>query len=150
VSVSIRAAALADRDAILEVNREGQPGVTALASAEVEACVARATLFRVAEVDGELGGYLLIFGARLESVGEEYAWFSARYASFLYVDQIAIAARVWRRGVGSALYADLGREGRATRHSAHRLRGEPAPAEPALARLPRESGLRRGRAAASD
>jgi predicted GNAT superfamily acetyltransferase len=110
VSVSIRAAALADRDAILEVNREGQPGVTALAPAEVEACVARATLFRVAEVDGELGGYLLVFGAGLESVSEEYAWFSARYASFLYVDQIAIAARVWRRGVGSALYADLGRE----------------------------------------
>ena len=110
MSVSIRAAELADRAAILAVNREGQPGVTALSPAEVEACVARATLFRVAEVEGELAGYLIAFGAGFASIGDEYAWFSARHESFLYVDQIAVAARAWRRGVGSALYADLERE----------------------------------------
>jgi len=110
VTVSIRAAALTDRDAILAVNREGQPGVTALLPGEVEACIARATLFRVAEFDGELAGYLIGFGAGFASMGDEYAWFSARYASFVYVDQIAVAGRFWRRRIGSALYADLERE----------------------------------------
>jgi hypothetical protein len=113
VAVRIRDAALADRDAILAVNREGRPGVTPLSPGEVEACLARATLFRVAESDGgEPCAYLLAFGAGFPSIGDEYAWFSARHASFLYVDQIAVASRAWRSGVGSALYADLEHEAR--------------------------------------
>jgi predicted GNAT superfamily acetyltransferase len=119
VSPSIRAGALADRDAILKINREGRPGVTALASEEVESCIARATLFRVAEVEGALAGYLIAFGAGFPSIGDEYAWFSARYDSFLYVDQIAVASNAWRRGIGSALYADL--EGEAARREIPRV-----------------------------
>jgi predicted GNAT superfamily acetyltransferase len=110
VSLSIRAAAPADREPILALNREGQPGVTALSAAEVEACIARATLFRVAEDAGEVTGYLIAFAPGLPSIGDEYAWFSARHAEFLYVDQIAVASKSWRRGVGSALYSDLARE----------------------------------------
>lgn len=110
MSLSIRPAALADREAILALNREGQPGVTALSAAEVEACIARATLFRVAEDAGEVSGYLVAFAAGFPSIGDEYAWFSARHDSFLYVDQIAVASKTWRRGIGSALYADLARE----------------------------------------
>jgi hypothetical protein len=110
VSISIRAAALPDRDAILAVNREGQPGVTALSAREVEGCIARATLFRVAEIEGALAGYLLAFGAGEEGIGDEYAWFSARHADFLYIDQIAVASHSLRRGIGSALYSDLERE----------------------------------------
>jgi predicted GNAT superfamily acetyltransferase len=119
MSPSIRAGALADRDAILAVNRAGQPGVTALAPGEVESCIVRATLFRVAEVEGALAGYLIAFGAGFASIGDEYAWFSARYESFLYVDQIAVAGNAWRRGIGSALYADL--EGEAARRDVPRI-----------------------------
>lgn len=113
--VSIRAAAPADAAAIAAINREGQPGVTPFEPGEIERCIARATLFRVAEREGVPCGYLLVFGAGFPSIGDEYAWFSARHPAFLYVDQIAVARSSWRARVGAALYADLEREARARR-----------------------------------
>jgi len=110
VTLTIRPAALADLEAILALNREGQPGVTPLSLDEVERCVVRATSFRVAERGGAACGYLLAFGAGFSAIGDEYAWFSARHSDFLYVDQIAVAASARRCGVGAALYADLARE----------------------------------------
>jgi hypothetical protein len=110
--LAIRYAAPADVAAIEAINREGQPGVSAFESGEVERCLARATLFRVAEREGAVCGYLLAFGAGFAAIGDEYAWFSARHRDFLYVDQIAVARSAWRAGVGAALYADLAREAR--------------------------------------
>src|SRR5262245_46326937 len=113
MDVTIRAVRAADRAAIERVNREGQPGVNPMSAEEIDACLARATLFRVAETGGEVCGYLLAFGAGFASIGDEYAWFSARHAAFLYVDQIAIARAAWGQGVAAALYAELEREARA-------------------------------------
>jgi len=143
----IRAARPEDREAIAAINAEGQPGVTAFESGEIEHCIARATLFRVAEREGAVRGYLLAFGVGFAAIGDEYAWFAARHPAFLYVDQIAVARSAWRAGVGAALYAELEGEARARRPRAH-LRGEPRAPQPALARLPRGPGLPRGRPAA--
>ena len=113
MDVVIRTARVADRAAIAQVNLEGQPGVNPMSGQEIDACLARATLFRVAESAGEPCGYLLAFGSGFASIGEEYTWFSARHAAFLYVDQIAVARAAWGRGVAAALYAELEREARA-------------------------------------
>lgn len=116
MDVSIRAARPADRVSLARINREGQPGVNPLSSAEIDACLARATLFCVAEpvgVAGEPCGYLLAFGAGFTAIGDEYAWFSARHAAFLYVDQIAVARDAWGQGIAAALYAELERAARA-------------------------------------
>src|SRR5262245_12188324 len=101
MEISIRAAAPADRAAIERVNREGQPGVNPFSPDEIDACLARATHFRVAESEGEVCGYLLAFAAGFASIGEEYAWFSARHPSFLYVDQVAVARSAWGTGVAA-------------------------------------------------
>jgi len=87
--------------------------VNAFEPGEIEICIARATHFRVAESDGAVAGYLLAFGEGFAAIGDEYAWFSARHAAFLYVDQVAVARARWRAGVGAALYADLERAARA-------------------------------------
>jgi predicted GNAT superfamily acetyltransferase len=109
----IRAARPGDREAIAAINAQGQPGVNPFEPGEIERCIARATLFRVAEREGAVCGYLLAFGAGFPSIGDEYAWFATRHPVFLYVDQIAVARSAWRAGVGAALYADLEREARA-------------------------------------
>jgi predicted GNAT superfamily acetyltransferase len=113
IVVKLRDAVAADHEAIVAINRDGQPGVNAFESGEIEACIARATHFRVAESEGAVAGYLLAFGAGFTSIGDEYAWFSARHPAFLYVDQVAVARALWRGGVGAALYADLERAARA-------------------------------------
>ena len=107
MTLSIRDATPTDSAAIRAINEAGQPGVSPFEAGEIERCIARATYFRVAERDGAVAGYLLAFGAGFPSIGDEYAWFTARHESFLYVDQIAVAKSAWRGGVGSALYADL-------------------------------------------
>lgn len=108
----MRTAGADDRARIGAINREGQPGVNPLPAEELDACLSRATLFRVAELGEAVAGYLIAFAAGFAAIGDEYAWFSARHPSFLYVDQVAVAAHAWRRGVGAALYADLEREAR--------------------------------------
>jgi uncharacterized protein len=108
----IRSATLADRDAILAINRAGMPGVSAFEPGEVERCIAAATLFWVAEDERGPCGYLLVFAQGFSAIGDEYAWFSARHAAFLYVDSIAVAERARRSGVGAAFYERLAAEAR--------------------------------------
>jgi predicted GNAT superfamily acetyltransferase len=112
VSIRVRPAGASDRERVAAINREGQPGVTPLSPAELDAGLARATLFSVGELEGAVAGYLIAFAAGFASIGDEYAWFSARHRAFLYVDQLAVARGARRRGVGAALYADLEREAR--------------------------------------
>jgi hypothetical protein len=112
VELAIRDARAGDRAAILAINRDGRPGVTALSAGEVDDCIARATLFRVAEQGGVVSAYAIALAPGFERIGDEYAWFSARLDRFLYVDQIAVARDAQRQGVASALYADLERAAR--------------------------------------
>jgi len=112
VTLRIRPARREDSGAIAAINRAGLPGVTRFAPGEIEACVEKATLFWVAEQAGEVAGYLLVFGEGFPELGDEYRWFSARHARFLYVDSIAIAEPQRRAGVGRAFYAELAREAR--------------------------------------
>jgi predicted GNAT superfamily acetyltransferase len=42
-----------------------------------------------------------------------YAWFSARYEDFVYLDRVAVAATHRGAGLGSALYAEVERRTRA-------------------------------------
>ena len=113
MDVAIRAARAGDRAAIAQVNLEGQPGVNPMSAEEIDACLARATLFRVAQSADAVCGYLIAFAAGFESIGDEYAWFSARRPAFLYVDQVAVSRAAWGQGVAAALYAELEREARA-------------------------------------
>lgn len=113
MGVTVRDAREMDRDAIVAINLAGAPGVSALSPDEIDDCFARATLFRVAERDGDVCAYVIGLASGLTAIGDEYAWFSARSTDFLYVDQIAVATRAHRLGVGSALYADVEREARA-------------------------------------
>jgi uncharacterized protein len=110
VSLRIRTALRQDSSAVLAINRAGMPGVTPFEPGEVERCVERATVFWVAELEGEVAGYLLAFAEGFADVGDEYRWFSERHPRFLYVDSIAVAEAHRRAGVGRAFYAELARE----------------------------------------
>ena len=112
MALEIRDARATDCDAIAAINAAGRPGVNPFEDGEIEACIAKATYFRVAEREGSVAAYLLAFDHGFRAIGDEYAWFQARHPAFLYVDQIAVAEWAWRGGVGTALYLDLEREAR--------------------------------------
>ena len=103
-NATIREARREDRAAILAINAAGQPGVAPLTSHELDAISARRTRCWIAEDAGRVSGYLIAYAAGDVYDGEEFAWFQREYASFLYVDQIAVAPAYQHRGVGAALY----------------------------------------------
>ena len=55
--------------------------------------------------DGQVAGFVLVFGPGTDYDSSNYRWFSERYgAQFLYLDRIVIDDRFRRRGLASAVY----------------------------------------------
>ena len=105
MKITIRPAHHADLPAILAINHAGQPGVSALTPAELQAALQHAAYLCVAENQVVIVGYLIAYLDAQKYDGEEFAWFRERFRRFLYVDQVAIAAAARRLGVGAQLYA---------------------------------------------
>jgi hypothetical protein len=62
---------------------------------------------RVAEVDGECGGFVLALREHCDYASPNYRWFAERYPRFLYVDRVVVARDLQGRGLASLLYRDL-------------------------------------------
>lgn len=62
---------------------------------------------KVAEVEGEVVAFLLVFREGSEYESENYQWFASRYPQFLYVDRIVVNSGFSGLRIGSKLYLDL-------------------------------------------
>ena len=114
----IRRGEEADLDAVLALNNASAPEVNELTRTELEwlADVAH-TFLVVGAPEDTIGGFLLGLdgpGVAYESLN--YAWFSARYERFIYVDRIVVSAVTRGRGVGQLLYDEFSSAGRADGH----------------------------------
>jgi len=96
-----------DREALWRINEEGVPGVGKVTQEALADLVGLCELALGAFQDGTLVGFVLCLvpGSRYGS--PNYAWFSERYASFLYVDRIAVSDAHRDSGVGSSLYRQV-------------------------------------------
>ena len=77
---------------------------------EVLAAITReCSIVLVVEVEGAVVGFCLVLppGASYRSVN--YAWFSARYDDFIYLDRVAVAPEHRGSGLGSRLYEEVER-----------------------------------------
>jgi uncharacterized protein len=101
--LTIRAAREQDFEAILAINAEGQPGVSALTHSELVSALATGSVW-VAEGTAGVAGYLIAYRSDAPYDGEEFAWFQSRYSPFLYIDQVAVARQQRRAAVGFQLY----------------------------------------------
>lgn len=100
---NIRTARQQDFEAILAINAEGQPGVSALTYSELISALASGSVW-VAVGTAGLAGYLIAYRSDAVYGGEEFAWFQSRYSPFLYIDQVAVAEQHRRAAVGFQLY----------------------------------------------
>lgn len=105
----LRDATTDDLSAIHAQNEAAVPAVSAISLTDFAWFLEMAAYFRVAEIDGALAGFMLGLRPGLDYASLNYAWFSARYDDFYYIDRLAVDPAFRRRGVASALYDDIER-----------------------------------------
>ena len=145
--VRIRDARPEDAPAILAINADGVPGVSALTRETLADLLERATCFRVAETGHGLAGYVILFAADAAYDGEEFLWFQGRLAAgriapFLYIDQVAVAGRTRRSGVATTLYDDVANAARLRGLSLLTCEVNLRPENPASIRFHHRNGFR--------
>ncbi len=108
---SIRALSASDKDAVLRINADGQPGVAQLDHSEFERLMAISNRHLALEgPDTALAGYILAFHSDAPYDGEEFQIFGmSATAPFIYIDQVATAAGMRRAGLATALYEAMER-----------------------------------------
>ena len=112
--MKIRTVTEDDLDQIVALNQANLPAVGPTDRSQMERFVEQTHSFLVAATpDDRVGGFLVGLppGGDYESMN--YAWFSARYDYFIYVDRIVVGEAGQGQGTGQRLYdtfAGLGRE----------------------------------------
>lgn len=107
-----------DLESVLSINQAARPAVGDLDHDRLAHLVDESSIALCAEEAGAIAGFCLVLasGAHYDSVN--YAWFSARYRDFIYLDRVAIVPEHRGRGLARALYAEVER-------LARRLRPQP-------------------------
>jgi uncharacterized protein len=105
--VVIREFSERDLTAVHALNRAHESELSPLDEDALVALVAMAFATWVAELDGSVVGFAVVFVPGVPYESHNYRWFSERYPDFVYLDRIAIAPHARRRGVAGQLYDRL-------------------------------------------
>ena len=103
----LRNATPADFPAILALNEAFVAVLSPLDGERLAQLHAQAAQHRVIDQEGRIKAFLLDFREGSDYDGANYRWFAQRYARFLYVDRIVVAAGGQAQGAGSRLYGDI-------------------------------------------
>ena len=103
----IRDAAPSDFPAILALNAESVHFLSPLDPQRLLRLHAQAAWHRVIEIGGAVAAFLLVLRAGADYDSPNYRWFAQRYAHFLYIDRIVVAADRQGHGLAAMLYDDL-------------------------------------------
>ena len=103
----IRQAQATDFSRILDINATEEEKTSGIDLARITQLDRWSDYHRVAVVEGQVVGFLLVMSDASDYDGDNFRWFIERYKRFLYVDRIVIDQAYAGQGVGSALYGDL-------------------------------------------
>ncbi len=103
----LRDARESDFDTIVSLNAAAVQHTSAMDTGRLRELAALATHHRVVDLDGRVVAFLLAMNHDVKYQNENFAWFSTRYAQFVYVDRIVIDATCAGAGLGTRLYSWL-------------------------------------------
>lgn len=96
-----------DYDYVLQLNETNVEVLSPMDMTKLLYFVDTAELFQVAEVDGQIAAYMIVFREGTDYGSENYKWFSSHYEKFLYVDRIVLDDFARGLGLGRTLYNQL-------------------------------------------
>ena len=102
--MDVSALTASDIDAMWTINEQGLPGTGKVSKEEIGQLLEFSSLSIGAYAKGELLGFVICLPPKTGYGSLNYAWFNEHYASFVYVDRIAVSEEQRNKAVGSALY----------------------------------------------
>jgi uncharacterized protein len=102
--VRLRELSRADWPTVLELNSDSVQELSELDEQRLEWLAALAHSGLAVEHEGRLAGFALAIAPGTSYDSDNYRWFSARFERFLYLDRIAVSARMRRLGIATRLY----------------------------------------------
>lgn len=99
-----------DLNDLVALNNAEVPHVSALDLEEAAVLCASALSVLVVEQGGHMTGFVIVFEEGSSYSSPNYRWFSDAMDGFLYVDRIVVVQEAKGTGVGSALYAEVGKK----------------------------------------
>ena len=107
MALAIRDVRERDLDAVLALNNAAGRSILLLNADQLRYFYDGADYFRVAEIDGQLAGFLIAMRDGRDYQSDNYRWFSERYQAFTYIDRIVVANEYRRHGLGRIFYCDV-------------------------------------------
>jgi len=107
MALAIRDVREHDLDAVLALNNTAGRSILVLDAAQLRYFYEHADYFRVAEIDGQLAGFLIALRDGRDYGSPNYRWFDEHYPSFVYIDRIVVTPTARGRGYARRLYDDV-------------------------------------------
>jgi len=107
MAITIRDVQPHELDSVLALNNAAGTTILPLDMAALRRLAEQAAYFRVAEVDGQLAGFLVALREDADYQSPNFKWFRSHHEHFLYIDRIVVARANRRIGLGRVLYADV-------------------------------------------
>ncbi len=94
-------------DTLIEINNAAVPDVNGLDGQKAHWLVENAILAKVAAVDGQAAGVIVVLSENSGYDSDYFRWYTERYRNFIYIDRVIVSA--WARGFGvaTALYQEV-------------------------------------------
>ena len=105
--VNIRQTTEQDYKDLVKINNACIPAVNALDDESIRHLASQADTFTTVTLDGAIVGFVLCLMPGKDYESANYAWFNAKFTSFLYVDRVAFASGAQGSGLGKKLYAGV-------------------------------------------
>jgi uncharacterized protein len=103
----------ADWPRLLELNRASVDELSALDEPRLHLVLSLARRSLVVESDGGVVAFAIAMAPGVPYDSENYRWFSDHFERFLYLDRVAVAESMRRRGIGAQLYDAMESEAQA-------------------------------------
>ena len=105
-----RAAISSDFPKVIELNELSEHFLSPLNLTKLLLLAKEAAVFQVAVLDDKVAGFLLAFAPAADYRNQNFLFFKARYADFLYIDRVVIAEEFRGKGLATKFYSRLEQE----------------------------------------
>ena len=104
----VRNIEITDVARVLEINNANTPGVSELTLSELETDIKNCLhALAIDNEHGEVCAFCITFAPDTPAAGVNHQWFAERFASFVYLDRIAIDPTYQNLGLGVLLYQSV-------------------------------------------